>query len=794
MTDRVRKLYEKRNNCHVYPICVERLQIITDSFKAHEGWPTILKRAQAVADYLDKRTIFIEDDELLIYNLASKPMGMEMRPSTATWEDEDFDKLLADGLMTITDEERKIAHSYDDYYWQKGRTVDEMRAMYYDEERMFPFVKRGVIVPPWTPSCQRGGAGEGWCLKFTGALMTPDWEYQLKLGFENYLEMARQKLKDLRIRHKEDIESANFLKATIIAMEACIRLGYRYADLAAKKASECQDPVRKKELEEIAEICRRVPAKPARTFREAMQAWMFFYYLTASAAEGFGRMDQYLYPYYKADLDAGRITRDEALELLELFRLKVMQYGSVFGGAFQREKWAGMARWNNIILGGTDPATGEDATNDLTFMFLEAAKEVRTAHPTMTLRVHKGSPKEILDAAVDLVSTGIGMPAFISEDSYIDFIVRRGIPVEEARKFAIAGCLDITMPGRARMNTVSMFVVPIVMEFAMNNGQNYRTGEQIGPQTGYLRDFRTYEEFYDAFMKQMDYFMGMYAEYGAIKMVADMNFPDVYNDAFFPDSIKECRDVLSMRQYLENGISFNVVGMANAINSLAGLKKVVFDEKKATPAEMHEALLKNWKGAEELQRACLDAPKYGNNNDYVDSIGEKLWIDLREIAESHKSIWDEPLYTSGISITAHAPGGKLCGATPDGRFDGETLADGSTSPVQGTDKSGPLAVLQSGMRMAKGWSVSLMNMKFTPSALKTPEDRSKLGAMIKTYLTNGGKHIQFNVVDRATLEAAQKDHETYKNLIVRVAGYSAYFVELTDRIQKEVMDRTEHVL
>ena len=792
MTDRVQRLYAKQQEKHVYPLCVERIQLMSESTMKHEGYPEIMKRAISTADYMDKRTIFIEDDELLIYNIASKPNGMEVRVDTATWEDADFDQILSDGLMTITDEERKIAHSYDDYYWQKCRAHDEKRANYYSDT-LLPYVKRGVQVPPWTPTSQRGGVGSAWANKYAGALMTPDYEYQLKMGFEEYVRQCKQKLTEIHLHGFEDIEKIEFLKASIIGIEACIRLGYRYADLAEKMSRECKDPVRAKELAEIAEVCRQVPAKPARTFREALQAWLFYFYLNATGALGCGRMDQYLYPYYKADIDAGRITRDEALELIELLRLKLMQFQVCSGGKYQREKWAGLARWNNIILGGTD-SEGKDATNELSYLFLEAANEVRTTHPTMTVRVHKNSPPEFLNAAVKLVSTGIGMPAFISEDSYIDYIVRRGLPIERARNFAIAGCLDITMPGAARMNVVSMFVVPIVLETAFYGGRNFRTGEQLGAQTKELKDCATFEEFYEVFKKQLDYMINLYTEYGVCKMYVDSLYPDVFVSAFFPDTLEHCKDIMRRKMPFENGISFNVVGMANTINALAGLKKVVYDDKLCTPEEMYHALLTNWEGKEELRRACLEAPKYGNNDDYVDSIGEKLWVDLREIAESHKSLWDEPLITSAISISAHAPGGKLTGATPDGRFDGDTLADGSASPVQGTDKNGPLAVFQSAMRMSKGWSVNLMNMKLSPTTLKTDADKAKLAAVIKTFLTNGGKHVQFNVVDRETLEAALKDKPKYRNLIVRVAGYSAYYVELTPRIQKEVLERTEHVL
>lgn len=793
MTDRVKKLYARQQEEHKYPLCVERLQICTESFQRNRELPPIMRRAQACADYFDRRTIFIEDDELFPYNLASKPNGMEIRPVTATWEPEDLDTILAGGLMTITDEEREIAFSYNDYYLNKNCTPDEWKVRWYADTGVLPFAKRGFIVPPWNPNAQRGGAGEGWGMKITGCLVTPDYEYQMSMGFEEYVRRCKEKLAAIRVYHDEDVRKLEFLKASIIGIEGLIRMGYRYADLAAKMAEECANPVRKKELERMAEACRQVPAKPPRTFYEAMCAWLFYFFLNANGALGCGRMDQYLYPYYKADIEAGRMTRDEALELIQLLRLKLMQFQCVAGGKFQREKWAGMARWNNIILGGCD-RTGKDATNELSYLFLESAMEVRTPHPTMTIRVNKDTPIELLDKAAELIATGIGMPALISEDGYIDYIKKRGLPIERARDFAISGCLDITMPGAARMNVVSMFITTMVLETTINNGQDYRTGEQLGPQTGYLRDFKSYDEFYAAFMKQMDFFIDLYTQYGGQKMVSDKYFPDVFIDAFFPSCLENCRDMLEQRMPFENGMSFNVVGMANTINSLAALKKVVFEDKVCTPAQMHEALLKNWEGYEDLQKACLAAPKYGNNDDFVDSIGAKMWVDFREIAETHKSIWDEPLITSAISITAHAPGGTLTGATPDGRFDGETLADGSVSPVQGTDKSGPTAVLNSAMKMAKGWSINLLNMKLTPTTLKTAEDRRKLATLVQTFLTNGGKHVQFNVADKATLLEAKEQKEKHKNLIVRVAGYSAYFVELTDRIQNEVINRTEHVL
>ena len=794
MTERIERLYAKLRGTKQYPICLEKAEIVTESYKKHDGLPMIIKRAQGLADFCDNKTIFIEDDELLIGNLASKPMGMEVTPIGAAWPDEDLDSILNDGLMYLSDEDRVKLRAMDDYWLNSGRSFDEHRYSYYmNNDRLLTYGLRGINVPAFSRNMVQGSAGDGWGMKNPVGLITPDFGMMLNKGFSAHVAEAKAELEKLHYLTWDDMEKSDFLQATIIAFEGLIRLGRRYAALAAQKAEECADPVRKAELETIAETCRQVPEFPARNFREAMQACTFYWNLLAAGTTGLGRMDQFLYPFYKADIEAGTLTKEEALELLSCFRIKVSQYNFLRGGKFQREKWAGMARWNNIVLAGCDPETGEDATNELSYLFIESANWVRTPHPTMTVRVSKNTPESFLDKAVELVSTGIGLPAFISEDAYIEYLLSRGLDIKEARRFAIAGCLDIALPGKSRMGYVSMSVVPMIMECAMFDGKNPKDGKQIGPQTGYLKDFATYEEFYAAFMKQLDYFIGMFNESSTVKYAVDRDiYPDAVSSGFFHDAIKAGKDLNTRKMPYENGVAYNVVGMANAINSLAALKSIVYEKKLYTPEQMQDALYKNWEGYEELQRLCLDAPKYGNNNDYVDSIGEQFWIDVKKQTAHHISLFGEPVIVSGISISSHAPGGAATGATPDGRRAGETLADGSVSPVPGTDKNGPLAVLQSAMRMSKGWSVNLLNMKLTPSSIKTQEDRLKLGSMIKVYLTNGGKHVQFNVVSSDTLKKAKTDKVTYRDLIVRVAGYSTYYVTLTDRIQNELIARTEH--
>ena len=797
MTDRVKKLYARHNEDRVLQLCVEKAEIMTRSFDRNEGWPEIIKRAKAVEEYLDNRTIFIMDDEILVGNQAEKYRGMEMKPMSAGWPDEDLDTILNSGMITMSDEERKRLRALDDYWIGRGKTMDEQYRFYYDDERLFPFNKRGFVCPPWTPVTIRGQAGEGWGLKGTYGLMCPDWGIHLQTGFRKYIDDVKAELRKIHLITEEDFEKYDFYTATIIVYEAAIRMANRYADLAdsdAEKKDAAGDHQRAAELREMAEICRRVPEYPARTFREGMQAFIFYWYMLCTMTLGIGRFDQYMYPLYKADKEAGRITDDEVLELLECMRLKMMEFQYIGGGKFQREKLSGMARWNNIILGGCD-SEGKECTNELTYLIIKAAKEVRTPHPTLTVRVSKNTPKQLMDAAIDLVSTGCGFPAFISEDQYIDYIVSRGVPLEIARQFSISGCLDIAVPGRSRMFAIPMFVVPTVLELALNDGCNPADGVFYGEHTGTLGDYKSYDEFYEAFLAQLRKMVSLACEKANIKQHVDAKlYPDAFVSGFFHDTLKEGRDVLQRRMLYENTNAINVVGMVNVIDSLAAIKKLVFDDKVVTGEELNKAINANWEGYEEIRRMCLEAPKYGNDIDYVDAIGEKFWCDLRDIIESNKTSYGVPYVTSSISVSAHAPGGRFTGATADGRKAGVTLADGSVSPSQGMDKNGPTAVFNSARRMAKGWSVELLNMKFTPSALKTQADRDKLASLIRVFLTNGGKHVQFNVVNKETLLDAQVEKEKHKDLLVRVAGYSTYFVNLSMAVQNEIIARTEHEL
>ena len=799
MTDRVARLYEIQKNRKTFHLTCEKANIMVNSMAKNAGWPTPLRFAMAEEEYAQKRSIYIADDELIVGNMAAKPNGIELNPNAAPWPREEFEEMLEGlkGIITVDEKEFDEMEKLEDYWVGHGRQFYEYRGLLIDDDDLFPFMRRGFIVPPYKNKFVgrgRGACGGGATIQMGNPLILPDYALHLSTGFEKYIEDAKKALKAVKYTQFEDADKAIFYQATIKTYTSAIVLANRYADLAAKMASECADPVRKKELEEISEICRQVPAKPARTFREALQAWYFYWMYMASGILGMGRMDQYLYPFYKADLDAGRITHDEAVELIECLRLKMMEYLAVAGGKLQRDKFSGNARWNNIILGGSD-GMGHDQTNDLTYCFIDAAMEVTTPHPTMTVRVGDTTPKELMMAALKLVRKGCGFPAFISENQYMEYLQSRGIPREEASEFGISGCIDLNLPGRSRVASISMFVVPMLIELALNNGRNPKTGELLGVEAGRFEDCKTYEEFYDLLMEQTKYIMVKHtqAAFNTIAGNAKMG-PLVFHSGFYRGTLEAGTDIFNRKMHFENGAAFNAVGMANAINSLAAVKKLCFDDKICTPAELNEALHANWEGHEDLRQACLNAPKYGNDIDYVDSIGEKFWIDLKDVVETQISPYGEKFICSAISITTHEPGGALTSATPDGRFDGETLADGSVSPTQGTDKNGVTAVFKSAMRMSKGWSVNLFNVKFTPSTLKTDADLEKLASLITVYMKSGGKQVQFNVADEKVLRDAQAHPENHRDLLVRVAGYSTYFVSLSNKIQDEVIERTTHVL
>ncbi|MBR5700914.1 MAG: hypothetical protein IKX47_00495, partial [Oscillospiraceae bacterium] len=588
------------------------------------------------------------------------------------------------------------------------------------------------------------------------------------------IDEAKQCLLDLRYDSADAVEKRNFWEGVVIVFEAWVRFAHRYADLCDTLAGEEKDDTRAAELREMARICRKVPECPAETFREALQSfWFTFLMVCPSPTSTAGRFDQYMYPYYRKDRDEGRITDEEVLELLEIMRCKVMKLNRVSGKA-NRAKNAGMAKWYNWTIGG-QKADGSDATNELSYLLLEAAQETHLPHHTVTLRVHKDTPMDLMVKAMECVRSGLGMPAFLGDDSYINFFAGQSeanrVPVEIARDYCATGCVDGNIQAETRTQVAIFFIIPHAMDIALHNGYCRYTKEDFGLKVGDVREMKTFEEFKDAVYREVRHLMAMANERINVEMIAEKElFPDVFRSALMRDGVKSGKDMFSRRFPFENGAVLGAVGGVNAGNGLYAIKKLIFDEKKYTMAQLLEALDADWVGYEDMQRDFRDQPKYGNAVKEVDDMVAEVYQLHADICHSLPCAYGDTLKPNAISISAHQPGGALTGATPDGRKGGEILADASLSPDHGQDTHGPLAVFLSAMEVNQDpYQGTLMNMKFHPSNMKTRADLEKLSSMVKTYLTHGGKHVQFNVVDREEMEDAKVRPEEHPELVVRVA-------------------------
>ena len=777
-----------------YPICIEKLKIVLETLQASQGEPQILRRAKCLEAVLDRMPIFIEAGELIVGNGASQPMGIEIDAEYSNWSQEEIDLLKADGFTIAPEDELALQALYQRY---TPRTmVKAVGEIVGDDERLWPFMQSGVVLPPWTS--KTGGSGGGYAQSGLGLgpgfyLMGVDIPGVIRFGLNKLIAEAESELAALRYTDSDAPAKSAYLKSVILANKALVRYSQRFAQLAADLAQIEQDPQRQRELQNIAEICQRVPAYPAASFREGLQAfWFLFLVLNPSPTAAAGRFDQYMDPLYQRDLAAGRITRDEAVELLACLRLKDMQLNRV-SGASNRKKNAGLAKWHNWTIGGQTP-DGRDATKDMTYLVLEAAQAAQVPHHTITLRVHAGTPEALMLKALEVVRSGLGMPAFVGDPSYIQYFVGNGVPIEDARDYILTGCLDANLPGKSRTAAIGMFIVPLVLDIFLHDGIDHKTGLRVGPETGDLNRLQTYEEFLAAFKQHLTHFMALAAEKNNIELaVLRESFPDPLRSALMHDGIKVGKDVLNRTMPFENGAVLNPVGMINVADSLAAVKSLVYEQGKYSLAELRQALDANWEGHQALREACLAVPKFGNGKDYVDQIARDLYQFWAETTLTFTTLYGAVHQPTAISITSHQPGGALTGATPDGRGAKEIFADGTMSPMQGADTLGPTRSLGSAMAIDQDpYQATLLNMKLHPSALKSDNDLRKVSALIRTYFSQGGKHVQFNVVNRETLVDAQVRPEKHRHLAVRVAGYSAYFVQLGKGMQDEVIKRTEH--
>jgi formate C-acetyltransferase len=779
-----------------YPLCIELFRLANESLDKTVGEPMITRRAKLHEHILDNITIFIEEDDLLCGSGASKPFGMEMQYEYGVWTRDEVESLKSE-IYTITPEDEAELYELNKRFADNAlnsNLVDALSKSLGMNERMWPFMKSGCILPPWKD--KKGGSGGGFAMSGYGLgpgffLVCIDFENIIREGAKSIIEEAKRNIRDLRYTSIDSIAKQNYWEAVIRVYEAWVRFAGRYADLAEKMSAEEKDETRKSELIEMARICRKVPYEPAESFHEAMQSFWFTFLLACpSPTTTAGRFDQYMYQYYKKDIEAGIMTDEKVLELIEIMRCKCMKINRVSGKA-NRAKNSGMAKWYNWTIGGVDE-NGEDATNELSYLLLESARDTNLPHFTVTVRVHENSPREFLLKALQVVKTGMGMPAFLGDNSYIKFFTDGGMDLAEARDYCATGCVDGNIPAKTRSQVVTFFIIAQAFDIFMHNGYCRYTNEQVGIESGDVTKMATFDEFKHAFFRQFDYLLHLAAERNNVELIAERElFPDPFRSALMEGGVSLGKDMLDRQFDFENGSLLGAVGGVNTGDSLAAIKELVYDKKKYTMEELLRALDANWEGYDDMRQDFIAVPKYGNNEDMPDQLVAEVYKFFADTCSTMDTAYGGKVVPNAISISAHQPGGASTGATPDGRRTGEVLADASLSPDHGKDKNGPLAVLQSAMKVNQDpYQGTLLNMKFHPSALKTDDDLAKLGDVVKTYLTNGGKHVQFNVVTKEDMIDAKAHPEEHQELIVRVAGYSAYFTRLSEAIQDEVIERT----
>ncbi|KJS20148.1 MAG: pyruvate formate-lyase [Clostridiaceae bacterium BRH_c20a] len=761
---------------------LENARILTESFRETDGEPLVVQKAKAFRKQCQEKTIKIWDDELIVGCSGSKMRAGILCPDTC-WSvlNEELDSISERRYdpFYLKSDDRKIFEDEIRPYWKGRSNYEEWLAQIPDDTRELR--DNGVIYI-------NRKAVRGW------GETTAGYEWLICEGVLGIVKVVEKRKAELDITVPGDYEKDYYLKSLLIVAEGIKTLAERYAVEAKRLATIEKNPLKKKELLEIAETCSHVPANPARTFREALQS-LYFYQICIfmeqnAASYNPGRMDQYLLPYYKADIEAGRINPEEAQELLDCLWVKFSE-PCLFQDAQTAEFAAGYPMFQNVCVGGVDD-TGRDAVNDLSYMILQATMDVQLYQPSLAVRYSLAkNPNSFLRKIVDLVSLGTGFPAFHNDDIGIRMLMNKGIPLKEAYNWNPCGCVETNLEGRLRHYTALADInLGSVVELALLDGKNRKNGEYISIRTGKPTEFRIYEDFLAAVKKQIEYSTRAVVKGSHVIDEICMNRPSPALSLTFKECIEKAKDYAWGGAKYNTGNGIILIGVADLINSIAAVRYLVYDKKKVTMAQLLIALDCNFEGFEEIQKLCLDAPKYGNDDPMVDEIAGDMFTFIADEIEKYESKFGR--MTPGIlPVSGNTPFGLEVGALPSGRNAWKPLADG-VSPSGGTDFNGPGSVLKSVANIPHGRFVqgTLLNMKVEPAMLSTENGITQMMALLKSMCSLGVYHVQFNVIDQEKLIRAQKNPDEYKGLLVRVAGYTAYFVELGKDVQDEIIGRT----
>ena len=805
-----------------------RAVLITESYRETEGQPIMDRRSKAFVHILDNIPIVIRPDELIVGSPTLAPRGCQTFPEFSwEWLNAELDTLetrSADPFY-VSEETKKLLREVNPYW--KGKTTSELATSLMAPETLMA-IKHNIFT---TGNYYYNGIGH----------INVQYDKVLAVGFEGIIEEVKQAKAKCSFGDADYARREHFYDAVIRSCEAVIRYANRYADLAEQEAASCADETRRAELAQIAKNCRRVPAKGATSFYEACQSMWFVQYLLQLESSGHsispGRFDQWMYPYYKADRDAGRLTPEFAQELIDCIWVKLNDLNKVRDAA-SAEGFAGYGLFQNLIAGGQDE-NGEDATNDLSFMCLQASMHTQLPQPSLSVRVWNGTPHEFLVKAAELTRTGVGLPAYYNDEVIIPALMYRGISLKEARGYSIIGCVEPQVPGKTDgWHDAAFFNMCRPLEMVFFNGEE--NGEQVGLRTGEVENMTSFEQVWDAYKAQMEYFISL--------LVNSDNAIDRAHAALCPLPWESCMvdDCIGRGLAVEEGGAvYNFTGpqgfgIANMTDALYAIKKLVFEEKKVTMAEMKKAMQMNFgksitpEFAEQVtvnivkemtakgepvngdQIAKIlsaviaagipekDKKRFDEILELIDSV-DKYGNDLPEVDEFAREVaylYTRPLehfknprggmYQAGLyPVSANVPLGAQTGATPDGRLAHMPIADG-VGPVSGRDVHGPTATANSVAKLDHmiASNGTLFNQKFHPSALSGQRGLDNFVNLIRSFFDQKGMHMQFNVVSRETLLDAQAHPENYRHLVVRVAGYSALFTTLSRALQDDIINRT----
>jgi len=783
MNERIKRLRQENFDTPT-TLSIERALIETEFYKQNYGtMPIAVLRARNFYEICKKKTIYIGKDELIVGERGPVPKAVPTFPELTCHSVEDLHTLDTRELQSyhISQEDIDTYEREVIPYWA-GKT---------QRERIFNHVSK-----EWEEAYHAGVFTEFMEQRAAGHTAMDGKMYHI--GLLDLKERIQKKIDSLDfIYDPEATDKQQELEAMAISCDAAILFAERHAELANRMAAQETDPQRKKELEKIADVCRWVPAHAPRDLWEAIQMYWFVHLGTVTELNGWdsmnpGHLDQHLFPFYQKGVEEGTLTRDQAKELISCLWIKFNNQPAPPKVGVTALESGTYNDFTNINIGGVD-RNGNSAANEVSYIILEIQEELHELQPGLSIHIAENTPDDFLLEGIKVIRQGHGYPSVFNPDTYVKEMTRAGKSLEDAREGGCSGCIEVGAFGKEAYLLTGYLNTPKILEITLHNGIDPETGKKLGLETGDPRTFKTFEELYDAWHKQMVYFVNLKLSVNNyIERMFSLYAPATFLSLFIDDCIEKGKD------YYSGGARYNTTyiqctGLGTITDCFTTLKKHVFEDRRYTMDEILEACEKNWDSAEVMRQYIRNhTPFFGNDDKYADDIAVRVYNDLVDAIEGRPNTRGGETHLNMLSTTCHNYFGSVCGATPNGRFAHFAISDG-TSPSHGSDTHGPTAVIKSLGKLDQTKSGgTLLNVRFVPALLKREEDMRKLGSLIRTYFKFGGHHIQFNIVDTATLLDAQKHPDQYRDLLVRVAGYSDYFNDMTEQLQNEIIARTEN--